>query len=81
MKQYLYRAKRITDGKFVIGALLHIPDSAFTYIATVEAMGNMIVNELEGGKTDNLKLTRVMIHTVEPYTKTDEKLKDKTNQQ
>ena len=73
MKQYLYRAQRMRDGKFVIGALLHVPNSAFTYIATVEAMGNMCVNELDGGKTTNLKLTRVMINTVEPYMEIAEK--------
>ena len=67
MKQYLYRAQRITDGKFVIGALLHLPDSPCAYIATVEAMGNMCVNELDDGKTTNLKLTRVMLKSVEPY--------------
>ncbi|PGQ88253.1 hypothetical protein [Priestia megaterium] len=73
MKQYLYRAQRMTDGKFVIGALLNIPNSGFTYMATVEAMGKMCVNELDGGKTTNLKLTRVMIHTVEPYVEIVEK--------
>lgn len=73
MKQYLYRAQRMSDGKFVIGALLNVPNSGFTYIATVEAMGNMCVNELDGGKTTNLELTRVMIHTVEPYMEVAEK--------
>lgn len=67
MKQFLYRAQRITDGKFVIGSLLHIPNSPFAYIATVEAMENMCVIELDGGKTNNLELTRVMIKSVEPY--------------
>jgi len=68
MKQYLYRAQRMTDGKFVTGALLHIPNSSFVYIATVEAMGCMVVNELEGGKTSNLELTRVMLKSIEPVT-------------
>lgn len=67
MKQFLYRAQRMTDGRFVIGSLLHIPNSPFAYIATVEAMGNMCVNELDRGKTTNLELTRVMLKSVEPY--------------
>jgi uncharacterized HAD superfamily protein len=67
MQKFLYRAQRMTDGKFVIGSLLHIPNSPFTYIATVEAMNNMCVNELDRGKTTNLELTRVMLKSVEPY--------------
>ncbi|WP_382549385.1 hypothetical protein [Streptomyces sp. NPDC057131] len=80
MKQLLYQAQRISDGKFVIGSLLHIPNSPFAYIATVEAMSNMCVNELDGGKTTNLNLTRVMLKSVEPYCEDyKEKLKDKTD--
>jgi hypothetical protein len=67
MKQFLYKAQRMSDGEFIIGALLHAPNSPFVYIATVEAMGNMYVDELDGGKTNNLKLTRVMEKSVEPY--------------
>ena len=65
VKNYLYKAQGITDGKETIGALLHIPNSPFAYIATIEAMGNMCVDELESGKTTNLELTRVMIHSVQ----------------
>lgn len=67
MEKFLYEAKRITDGKYVTGALLHVPDSPFTYIATEEAMNNMCVDELDEGKTTDLKLTRVMINSVKPY--------------
>ena len=74
MKQFLYKAQRITNGEFVIGSLLHIPNSPFAYIATVEAMENMIVNELDGGKTNNLELTRVLLKSVEPYIKIAEKI-------
>lgn len=67
MEQFLYRAQRMTDGEFVIGSLLHVPNSPFAYIATEEAINNMCVDELNGGETTNLKLTRVMIKSVEPY--------------
>lgn len=29
MEDSLYRAKKITDGEYVIGSLLHIPNSPF----------------------------------------------------
>ncbi|NFA60362.1 hypothetical protein EXM63_03775 [Clostridium botulinum] len=64
-ENYLYKAQRIADGKEVIGALLHIPNSPFAYIATLEAMENMSVNELYSGKTTNLELTRVMVKSVQ----------------
>ncbi len=60
----LYKAQRMADGEYVIGALLHNPNG-FTYIATLEAMENMCVNELDSGKTTNLVLTRVTLKSVE----------------
>lgn len=63
--KYLYKAKRLSDGKEVIGSLLHVPGSPFAYIATLTAMNNMVVNELDNGKTTNLELTRVMLKSVE----------------
>lgn len=62
---YLYKAQRLTDGEEIIGLLLHVPGSPFVYIATVEAMGSMVVDELDNGKTTNLELTRVMLKSVE----------------
>lgn len=64
-KNYLYKAQRMTDGEEVIGSLLH--NGPFTYIATIEAMNNMIVDELDRGKTTNLELTRVMLKSVEKF--------------
>ena len=61
----LYKAKRLSDGKEVIGSLLRVPESPFVYIATVTAMDNMFVDELNNGKTTNLELTRVMLKSVE----------------
>ena len=61
----LYKAKRLSDGKEVIGSLLHVPESPFVYIATVTAMDKMFVDELNNGKTTNLELTRVMLKSVE----------------
>lgn len=63
-KKYLYKAKKISDGEEVIGAYLNVPGTPFAYIATIESMNKMIVDELDDGKTTNLYLTRVMKHTV-----------------
>lgn len=64
-KNHLYKGKRLSDGKEVIGSLLQAPESPFVYIATVTAIDNMVVNELNNGKTTNLELTRIMSKSIE----------------
>lgn len=64
MKGVLYKAKRISDGEIVKGSLIHKPGSVFVYIAEIDTLTHMTVNE-EDGSVNDLKLTRVMGHTVE----------------
>lgn len=61
--KYLYKAKSMENGDEVVGALLGC--SPFFYIATVEAMKEMCVDELNDGKVENLKLTRVLDWSIE----------------
>lgn len=61
----LYKAKRMTDGEEVVGSLIIFPDSPLAYIDTVQAMGRLVVDELNNGEVTNLKLTRVLEATVE----------------
>lgn len=63
MTSFLYKAKRLTDGKEVVGSLLHAPNSPFAYIATIDAMNHMRVDDLSDGETTHLKLVRIMLDT------------------
>ena len=65
MYQYLYKAKSMKDGNEVVGAL--IARSPFVYIATIEAMKTMCVDEVNDGEVKNLKLTRVLECTIEKF--------------
>lgn len=72
-KFWLYTAKRMTDGTYVMGCLIHIPDSPFYYIVKLDDIPHDIfAGEFDGGQT-TLKLTRVVGHTIttvtNPYVK------------
>lgn len=53
------------DGSEVVGAL--IGRSPFVYIATIEAMKTMCVDEVNDGEVKNLKLTRVLECSIEKF--------------
>ena len=53
------------DGNEVVGALICSPP--FVYIATIEAMKMMCVDEVNDGEVKNLKLTRVLECTIEKF--------------
>ena len=53
------------DGNEVVGAL--IGRSPFVYIATIEAMKMMCVDEVNNGEVKNLKLTRVLECSIEKF--------------
>lgn len=63
--QYLYKAKSMKDGSEVVGALICC--SPFFYIATIESMKKMCVDELNDGEVKNLKLTRVLERSIEEF--------------
>ena len=63
--QHLYKAKSMKDGNEVVGALIGRPP--FIYIATIEAMKMMCVDELNDGEVKNLKLTRVLERSIEEF--------------
>ena len=63
--QYLYKAKSMKDGNEVVGALICCPP--FSYIATIESMKQMCVDELNNGEVKNLKLTRVLERSIEEF--------------
>ena len=65
MYQYLYKAKSMKDGNEVVGALICSPP--FSYIATIESMKKMCVDELNDGEVKNLKLTRVVEYSIEKF--------------
>lgn len=65
MYQYLYKAKSMKDGSEVVGALIGRPP--FVYIATIEAMKMMCVDEVNNGEVKNLKLTRVLECSIEKF--------------
>lgn len=53
------------DGSEVVGALICC--SPFFYIATIESMKKMCVDELNDGEVKNLKLTRVLERSIEEF--------------
>ena len=53
------------DGNEVVGALICCPP--FSYIATIESMKKMCVDELNDGEVKNLKLTRVLERSIEEF--------------
>ncbi|HAP8508952.1 TPA: hypothetical protein IV140_003030 [Enterococcus faecium] len=53
------------DGNEVVGSLICCPP--FSYIATIESMKKMCVDELNDGEVKNLKLTRVLERSIEKF--------------
>lgn len=58
-----FKAKRMTDGKYVEGCLIMLEGSPFTYILTDEGFDYMFNDDLTGDC--KCKLVRVLGHSVE----------------
>lgn len=60
------KAKKISDGKEVIGILI-CPVAGFSYIAPISTLEHMIVNKNEEGKLliSNLKVVRVLENSIQ----------------